>query len=201
MSYDHLYAAREDNILWGEQPGRLVKRIGEFLAGGRVLDAGCGDGKNALFLEQEGFEVVGFDQSPFALQGLRERFKRAGKEPKGNYNQCDDLPGFMREEFDALVSYGLFHCLPQYQRVEVHRQLQSSVRPKGYILFTTLTDKIPLPDSHGTEEVVLASLDEIDQLFRDIDIKERLEGEIVEDHLPVIGEHKHSAVWIVGQKR
>ena len=61
--YDRLYEAAQDQVLWGAEPGRLVKRIREFCSGGIVVDAGCGDGKNALFLEMMGFTVIGYDSS------------------------------------------------------------------------------------------------------------------------------------------
>lgn len=40
---------------------------------GPVLDAGCGAGGNALWLQEQGREVVGIDVSPAAVQVARER--------------------------------------------------------------------------------------------------------------------------------
>jgi SAM-dependent methyltransferase len=45
-------------------------------AQGRVLDLGCGPGRCLLWLEERGFEVVGIDISPGALQIARERGAR-----------------------------------------------------------------------------------------------------------------------------
>lgn len=41
------------------------------LSGGRVLDAGCGNGKSAVWLAERGFEVVGVDSSPPAIEQAR----------------------------------------------------------------------------------------------------------------------------------
>ncbi len=197
--YEKLYAAAPDHIAWGEKPGRLVARIGEYVKpGGKVLDIGCGDGKNALFLEQHGFSVVGYDASPHAIQGLHTRFARAGVVPRGTYEVLDIEHDPILGSFDALVSYGLFHCLSKARRFEEHRQLQRLVRrDEGYMFFTCLTDRIPLPEEHGRSELELATEGEIRELFAMWNVVYREEGVIRESHLPLVGEHEHSAVWII----
>ena len=45
---------------------------------GRVLDIGCGAGRHALHLQDKGYDVVGIDHSPLAIQVCKERgFKDA----------------------------------------------------------------------------------------------------------------------------
>ena len=49
--YDEGYIASD--CFWGEEPGSLIRQLGEVLtdfAGLSVLDAGCGEGKNAVHL-------------------------------------------------------------------------------------------------------------------------------------------------------
>ena len=40
---------------------------------GRVLDIGCGPGRHALYLQAEGFDVLGIDASPLAIKVAKER--------------------------------------------------------------------------------------------------------------------------------
>lgn len=42
---------------------------------GRVLDAGCGTGENALYLASLGFEVWGIDGAPSAIEKAKEKAK------------------------------------------------------------------------------------------------------------------------------
>jgi SAM-dependent methyltransferase len=43
------------------------------LARGKVLDIGCGAGRHALYLQQQGLDVLGIDVSPLALEVCRQR--------------------------------------------------------------------------------------------------------------------------------
>lgn len=40
---------------------------------GRVLDMGCGAGRHSLYLQAQGFDVVGIDNSPLAIEVCRAR--------------------------------------------------------------------------------------------------------------------------------
>jgi len=46
---------------------------------GRVLDIGCGAGRHSLYLQDIGFEVVGIDISPLAIETCRLRGLRDAK--------------------------------------------------------------------------------------------------------------------------
>src|SRR5215471_15277880 len=43
------------------------------IAPGRTLEIGCGTGTNAIYLGQHGFEVVGVDISPLAVEAARAK--------------------------------------------------------------------------------------------------------------------------------
>lgn len=201
--YDELYAATRRQYLWGENPGRLVERIAEFSPPSRTLDAGCGDGKNALFLERYGCDVVGIDVSTLASEQLHRRFKNARRVPTGQYilaDLCDPLPEELGT-FDVLVSYGLFHSLPLEKRLRVHQQIQNLVRPGGIMLFSALVEGIPVPRVHRTPGLCLASKAELVGLLEGWIAVEQEFGTIIESHPPLVGAHRHAAVWIVAERR
>jgi len=49
------------------------------LVRGRVLDVGCGAGRNALYLQDRGLDVVGIDVSPLAVKIARKRGVREAR--------------------------------------------------------------------------------------------------------------------------
>lgn len=198
-NYDRLYASQNGSFLWGSHPGRLVASIRQYLRSGRILDAGCGDGKNAAYLESEGFEVDGFDVSTVAISELQKRYGLLGLDPS-RFQVVDAALARLPVEMDCLVSYGLYHCLTEANRYRTHRRLQSCVRRGGLMIFTTLTDEIPMPDFHCTTEIKLARTSEIELLLEGWSSIVRFSDTLVECHPPLVGEHRHSAVWLIARK-
>lgn len=62
LAYFAPYAA------WPEPQQKIIQ-----LAHGRVLDVGCGPGRVCLYLQEQGREVVGIDNSPLAIETARRR--------------------------------------------------------------------------------------------------------------------------------
>ena len=103
---------------------------------GRAIDLGCGSGSNAIFLADHGFDVVGVDFSPVALQkakitatgkpGRRIRFIRADLTAP----EIPDLPG----PFDLLVDYGTLDDLKGAKREAMARTITRLARPGAAFL-------------------------------------------------------------------
>ena len=54
-------------LLWKAEPNRFLVEQTEDLTPGTVLDVACGEGRNAIWLAQRGWEATGVDFSPVAL--------------------------------------------------------------------------------------------------------------------------------------
>lgn len=83
----------------------LIEDAAFFREKGSVLDLACGDGRNALFLAGNGFEVTAVDFSEAALRRLK-RF--AEKERLTVYTQQMDL--CCEENFDSLGKFDMIVC-------------------------------------------------------------------------------------------
>jgi 2-polyprenyl-3-methyl-5-hydroxy-6-metoxy-1,4-benzoquinol methylase len=60
------------DLLWGVEPNSFVAaEFGKTLPRGRVLDVGCGEGRNAIWLASLGWTVTGVDFSDVALERAR----------------------------------------------------------------------------------------------------------------------------------
>jgi SAM-dependent methyltransferase len=73
--WNERYAAGQP-LPWdtGTPDPMLVEMIeSRAIAPGRTLEVGCGTGTNALFLAEHGFEVLGVDISPLAIDKAREK--------------------------------------------------------------------------------------------------------------------------------
>jgi 2-polyprenyl-3-methyl-5-hydroxy-6-metoxy-1,4-benzoquinol methylase len=61
----------EAGLLFGAEPNRFLVAEAEGLAPGRALDLACGAGRNAVWLAERGWSVLGADFSEVALENAR----------------------------------------------------------------------------------------------------------------------------------
>lgn len=80
-----------------------------------VLDLGCGTGANAVYLAQRGFDVVGLDFTPIAIERAAERAAGAGVADRCRFVLGDftrvPIPG-VSGPFDLIVDYSTLDDLP-----------------------------------------------------------------------------------------
>jgi tellurite methyltransferase len=137
--YDDGYA--RCGCFWGMQPGALVRLFLDdrpSLLGVRVLDLGCGEGKNAYALANAGAEVTAVDCSAAALANGKS--KMAHNRITWIQANADD---FLQDphEFDVVVMYGLLHCLPSAD--EIRSVVQAGLgqtRLGGHHIVVTFND-------------------------------------------------------------
>lgn len=116
------------DCFWGKSPGSLVHsyiKDHPKLDGIRVLDLGCGEGKNAAAFAKSGASVVAVDCSSQALANGRAAFADGQIE----WHQSDAYSFLAEcEMFDVIIMYGLLHCLSSSEEVKelVHLALRKT---------------------------------------------------------------------------
>jgi cyclopropane fatty-acyl-phospholipid synthase-like methyltransferase len=105
----------------------LVRR-GEIT--GSVLDIGCGTGEHALFFAGEGYEVLGIDSTPLAIQKAREKAAGRGLQVDFLVLNALDLSRLNRK-FDTATDSGLFHTLSDEDRPVFVDNLAAILSPSG----------------------------------------------------------------------
>jgi cyclopropane fatty-acyl-phospholipid synthase-like methyltransferase len=108
------------------------------LSGMRVLDLGCGEGKNAAWLAHRGCDVTAIEVSEIALANARTAFHDIDvKWVHGDVTAGE----WAKDDFDLIVAYGLLHCL---QEDEIHRviaSMQAATRPDGYNVIVAFNNR------------------------------------------------------------
>lgn len=82
---------------------------------GRVIDLGCGEGSNAIYLSRKGFEVTGVDFSSTAIKRARANAQAAGVEVTFYEDDLTNLR-HVSGSFDLLVDFGALNDLSQEHR-------------------------------------------------------------------------------------
>jgi SAM-dependent methyltransferase len=98
----------------GPQPA-VVRLASEGGFAGRVLDAGCGSGDNALHLASLGLSVLGIDVAGTALAIARE--KAAARGIEAEFEAADALAlERLGRTFETVLDCGLFHTFDADER-------------------------------------------------------------------------------------
>ena len=165
QSFEERYRATD--ALWSGRPNTQLVREAADLPPGTALDVGCGEGADAIWLAERGWQVTAVDFARTALERGRAHAEALGSEVAGRIRWVHadvtaELPG---DGLD-LVSAQFMH-LPTEQRRALFTRLADAVRPGGQLLlvghdFSDIAagaHRPPEPERFFTAQEVAASLD------------------------------------------
>jgi SAM-dependent methyltransferase len=185
------YAGEE--LVWSLEPNRFVAEEAADLAPGRALDVACGEGRNAIWLARQGWDVVAVDFSSVGLDKARRLAGAAGVSV--DWREADvtvwDPPG----EFDLVVVSYLQLSQPELEAV--FSRIVPSVASGGTIIVVG-HDRRNLDEGVGGPPDPAALLDtaQIVALLDDLEIER---AEVVER--PVEGAERPALDTLVRARR
>lgn len=125
--WDERYAGTE--LVWTAEPNRFVVEQVAGLTPGTSVDLACGEGRNAVWLGQQGWTSTGVDFSATGLDKARALAARAGVEV--SWEQQDMLT-WSGSSYDLVLLVYLH--LPSPQRRSVLDASARAVAPGGSLL-------------------------------------------------------------------
>ena len=136
VTYDKYYQTEN---LFGEPYPELIEFFTECPKKGKVLDLGCGQGRDAIALARLGYSVTGIDNSEVGIDqmnqiGQNEKLKLVG--------QVGDIYAFDRfNEFDVVLMDSMFHFAKNDKEKEIGliKKIVSEIR-NGSILVVCIQD-------------------------------------------------------------
>jgi len=135
---------RQDRLKWNQkyqsenysdEPAAIVKQYFELAGGKKALDIAAGNGRNALFLARQGFEVDAVDISDTGLGQFAEKHR-------GIHPICVDLDDFdiAARRYDLIVNIN-------YLNRRLFPYIREGLSPGGILVFQTFLDS-PEPAKH-----------------------------------------------------
>ena len=163
-----------------------------------ILDVGCGDGKNSLYLAGLGYENIdAFDLSDKAIAKLN---RLASLEGIGINCWVQDLKQFeFAKNYDLILSFGTLHFVPREDWRSFILKAKHNTATNGINIIQLFTNVLPASPDIAPYAVGLAEDEEIRRLYCDWDILQ-FKSYTFEDEHPGVPRHLHSSNKIVAQK-
>ncbi|AQP47111.1 hypothetical protein BW730_05860 [Tessaracoccus aquimaris] len=127
---------QERDQVWSGKVNAVLAEVASSLEPGSALDLGCGEGGDVVWLAQQGWDAIGIDISPAAIERARLAAEEQGVEDQASFLVGDltelDLDG----HFD-LVTASFLQSPVALERAAILRTAASLVAPGGRLLLTS----------------------------------------------------------------
>jgi len=161
-AWDERYAGTE--LVWKAEPNRFLVTEVDALPPGRALDLACGEGRNAIWLAERGWDVTGVDFSQRGLDKARRLADTRGVSVKWERTDVTEYAP-APESFDLVIV--MYLHLPEAARRVAFRGAAVAVAPGGTLLVVGHDITNPTAGWGGPSDVavlygpedVIASLD------------------------------------------
>ena len=178
---------------------------GRLTPGMRVIDAGCGSGRNLVYLMQNGFDVAGCDREPGAIEAVRAMASRLAPHiPGGNFRvEAVEAMSFPDACADVVLASAVLHFAGNDEQFTGMLDSAWRVLKPGGLFFARLASSIGIEDQvqrvsgrrhrlpDGSERYL------VDERFL-LDCTARLRGELLDPiKTTVVQDQRSMTTWVV----
>ena len=118
--------------------------VSELRSGAGVLDLGCGEGRNTIFLAESGFDVTAVDISETGIRKLKALARKKSLDIRSEVADMRDYQ--FPHSFDLIMSHGCLHLVERESWQRLIPLFKAHTNPGGINIVVVFTDTIPPPD-------------------------------------------------------
>lgn len=138
--YEKFYES--DDYYWGVEGADFLSRLISLKPprpGMKILDIGCGEGKDAVYMAKRGYTVTAFDLTESGIAKTKRLAEKEGVRVKA---YVDDINTFETDErFDIVYSSGTLQYLFEDKIDEFFRKIEKITNPHGLNYFNVFVQK------------------------------------------------------------
>jgi SAM-dependent methyltransferase len=165
--WDQRYA--EDAFAYGTEPNDFLRDVAPQLSRGRAIAVAEGQGRNAVFLAQQGLETLAMDMSAVGLQRAEGLAQLKGTRIT---TQVGDLADWDPGDAAADVVVAIWCHLPSQLRRRVHPAFCRWLRPGGALVLECYRQEQVVLGTGGPKDAdLLPTLAELQEDFASLDLR------------------------------
>ncbi len=187
-----------DTVTFSIEPNATVTEF-EHLINNRskVLDVGCGEGQNAIYLARQGHFVDAFDLSEHGIAKLKHRCEISNAQVNAF---VADLTTYQFEQnYDMIICFGTLHFVAKNEWKRFINKAKKYTNIGGIHIIQIFTDTVPASEDIAPFAIGLAKDEEIKELYTDWEILQ-FKSYVFEDEHPNVPKHLHASNKIVARR-
>ena len=187
-----------DTIAFSNKPNTTITEF-EHLINNRskILEVGCGEGQNAIYLAGKGYLVDAFDLSEHGIAKLKHRCKLSNTQVNAF---VADLTTYQFEQnYDMIICFGTLHFVAKDEWKRFINKAKKYTNIGGIHIIQIFTDTVPASEDIAPFAIGLAKDEEIKELFTDWEILQ-FKSYVFEDEHPNVPKHLHASNKIVARR-
>ena len=167
--WDSYYADKADNDVWAEFPSQFAAFCAsEIQAGSRILEFGCGNGRDSTFFSQIGHDVLACDYSKAGIDLVKAKAETKGLTLKAeilNIYETSNVEKMIMNhvgEFDVIYSRFTMHAITAEGQDRFLRMAKKLIKDDGQILLEFRNSE----DERKNDGTVLSDDERVDGHYR-----------------------------------
>lgn len=139
--YEEVYQTQD--YFWGTSPNQECYKVLQRMPPTKplkLLDIGCGEGKDTVFFARNGYEVTAFDVSDAGIEKTKRLADQCGVHI--NVFKADILDYRLDRHFDVVFSSGVLHYIKPEFRQEIFDNYKQFTSQNGMHFFNVFVKKL-----------------------------------------------------------
>jgi len=133
---------RTEGYYWGTEPNRACYQVLELMPPTRrlkLLDVGCGEGRDAVFFARNGYDVSAFDISDAGIEKTKRLAEQIGVHV--HVFKADILDYRLDTHYDIIFSSGVLHYIKPEYRQEIFDNYKTYTNENGIHVLNVFVQK------------------------------------------------------------